>query len=280
MIPFSPSLRLLLSVAFLTPTLAMAQPAYAGPDVMVCGDEYDMQANTPAPPGNGVWTLISGCGFLMDDTDPNTHLYGLCPGSSTWRWSTVDAGGVQSSSVVEVISFDPNVPPANAGPDVTIALPNNSVPLQGSPDPNPPMLCTWTIVSGSGIIANPYDPNTMATGLTVGDNVFRWTCDNGPCGTTSDEVNIQLMLVSGIGTTGTEISKLFHYEPSTQQLVITDGAPITDMMIVDALGRSMTQLPSSAGTGTWDLSAWPMGLYLLRATVGGSSHVYRFVVEQ
>ncbi|MGB3524576.1 MAG: T9SS type A sorting domain-containing protein [Flavobacteriales bacterium] len=274
-----PVLSLFITAVFF-PTLAMAQPAYAGPDVMVCGDEYDMQANTPAPPGSGVWTLISGCGFLMDDTDPNTHLYGLCPGSSVWRWSTVDAGGVQTSSVVEVISFDPNVPPANAGPDVTITLPNNYVQLQGSPEPNPPMLCSWSIVSGTGTIANPSDPNTMVHDLGVGFNVFRWSCENGPCGTTLDEVNVQLMLVSGIGSTGAEISKLFHYEPSTQQLVITKGAPITDMMIVDALGRSMTQLPSSAGAGTWDLSAWPTGMYLLRATVGGSSQVYRFVVER
>lgn len=274
-----PVLSLFITAA-LVPGFAMAQPADAGWDVMVCGDQYDMIANTPAPPGSGVWTLISGWGFLMDDTDPNTHVYGLVPGSSFWRWSTVDGAGVQTSDVVEVVSFDPNVPPANAGPDATITLPNNSVQLQGSPAPNPPMLCTWTVVAGMATIVNPSDPNTIVSGLGVGINVFRWTCDNGPCGTTSDEVNIQLMLVSGIGTTGAEISKLFHYEPSTQQLMITDGAPITNMMIVDALGRSMPQLPANAGAGTWDLSAWPIGMYLLRATVDGSTQVYRFVVER
>ena len=56
---FSP-LRSLIALALFAPTLAMAQPADAGPDVLVCGDQYDMLGNTPAPPGVGLWNLISG----------------------------------------------------------------------------------------------------------------------------------------------------------------------------------------------------------------------------
>lgn len=267
-------------VAILAPFLAMAQPADAGPDVMVCGDQYDMLANTPAPPGSGVWTLISGCGFLMNNTDPNTHMYGLCPGSSVWRWSTVDASGTQTSDIVEVISFDANALPADAGQDVTVIGLPNMVQLNASPDPIPPMTCYWTIVSGTGNITDPSVSNPYATDLAIGTSVFRWTCDNGPCGTTYDHVSIQFMMVTGIGTTIQDAAQLFRYDPRAQQLVIDGTKTIDGLMITDALGRSMPLSLGGSNTRTWNVAEYPSGLYVLRAQMDGRPHVYRFVVER
>lgn len=49
---------------------------------------------------------------------------------------------------------------------------------------------------------------------------------------------------------------------------------------MDAKGRTMPKTPVGPGVGTWHLSVWPTGMYLLRAAVGGSSQVYRFAVER
>jgi large repetitive protein len=49
---------------------------------------------------------------------------------------------------------------------------------------------TWTVVSGSGIFADPNDPSTTVTGLSNGPNVFAWTIDNAPCAPSVDEVII------------------------------------------------------------------------------------------
>jgi hypothetical protein len=50
----------------------------------------------------------------------------------------------------------------------------------------------WVLVSGEGFIQDPDDPETQVTNLAVGENVFRWTIENGACGsqTTNDLVSI------------------------------------------------------------------------------------------
>jgi hypothetical protein len=54
-----------------------------------------------------------------------------------------------------------------------------------------PATGTWALQSGAGTIVTPGSPNTLITGLGIGDNVFRWTVDKGPCGpATFDEVLI------------------------------------------------------------------------------------------
>ena len=258
--------------------MVLAQPADAGPDVLLGGTEYNMLASAPTPSGTGVWTLVSGCGSLVNNTDPGTHVTGLCIGTNVWLWSTIDSLGTPSTDIMEITAFNDTLPPADAGPDATVLLPYTMSQLQGSPAA-PPMICTWTAVSTNASIFDPHNPNSTVNDLNLGSNVFQWTCENGPCGTTTDLVNLELVLVTRIGSTVAELSKLFHYEPNSHHLMTTNGAPVKDMLIVDALGRSMPQVPNSTSSGSWDLSAWPTGMYLLRATVDGGSQVYRFVVE-
>ena len=55
-----------------------------------------------------------------------------------------------------------------------------------------PAVGTWTLVSGSGFFTDANDPAAVVNGLTVGENVFAWTVDNGPCiqSPSSDTVSI------------------------------------------------------------------------------------------
>ena len=40
----------------------------------------------------------------------------------------------------------------------------------------------WTVISGTGILADPFDRNTAVTNLSPGANQFRWRISNGPAG--------------------------------------------------------------------------------------------------
>ena len=50
----------------------------------------------------------------------------------------------------------------------------------------------WTLVSGTGLINNSNDPNTIVTGLSIGDNIFQWSLIND-CGSMDDLVTITVL---------------------------------------------------------------------------------------
>src|SRR5690606_26049867 len=60
--------------------------------------------------------------------------------------------------------------------------------------PTIPATGLWTRIQGAGTITNASNPTTTVTGLGVGENIFVWTVDNGPCanGITTDTVSIFL----------------------------------------------------------------------------------------
>ena len=69
--------------------------------------------------------------------------------------------------------------------------PDFSTNLEGN-SPQFPAGGTWTLFEGAGTIESPNNPNTLVTDLEVGENIFVWTVDNGPCanGITTDTVSI------------------------------------------------------------------------------------------
>jgi hypothetical protein len=52
-----------------------------------------------------------------------------------------------------------------------------------------PTVGTW---SGPGTITSPNSATTTVTGLPIGTHNFTWTVNNGPCGSTSDVVQIRI----------------------------------------------------------------------------------------
>src|SRR5690606_5228558 len=79
------------------------------------------------------------------------------------------------------------VPAADAGNDQVICG-TGTVTLSASTAPAP-ATGQWTLVSGTGTIVNPNSPTTTVTGVLVGVSVFQWTVNNGPCGSTTDQVS-------------------------------------------------------------------------------------------
>ncbi|MFT3884137.1 MAG: gliding motility-associated C-terminal domain-containing protein [Flavobacteriales bacterium] len=169
--------------------------ANAGPDRSFCTPDVNttMAGSVPTFPATGTWTRISGTGTITDPSDPATTITGMGVGENIFRW-TVSNGPCESGTSFDEVSlfvFDANNATANAGPDQELCAPASGTTLAGSAVTFP-ATGTWTLVSGTGMIANANDPHTAITGLTIGENVFRWTVDNGPCesGISFDEVSI------------------------------------------------------------------------------------------
>jgi gliding motility-associated-like protein len=169
--------------------------ANAGPDQELCTPNVTttLAGSVPIFPAAGSWTLVQGAGVITDPADPNTTVTGLAVGENIFVWTVSNgpcAGGLTFDQV-SILVFDENTLGANAGPDQELCAPASTTTLTGSAYAFP-ATGTWTLVSGTGVIADPTDPNTSVSGLTVGENIFQWTVNSGPCanGTTTDLVSI------------------------------------------------------------------------------------------
>lgn len=168
--------------------------ADAGADQNVCLNSFtfiNLSASTPIVPATGQWTVVNGSGTFANATSPATTVTGLSVGVNTFRW-TINNGpcGTLTDEVI-IRVYNPNSPAANAGADQTICLPNNSATLAGN-SPIAPATGQWTLISGTGSFANATLPNTSVSGLSTGQNTFRWTLNNGPCAgaVTTDDIVI------------------------------------------------------------------------------------------
>jgi hypothetical protein len=106
-------------------------------------------------------------------------------------------------SAIEILSTSTaNQPPvANAGNDITITLPTNTVTLNGSGTDADGTVTgyAWTKISGSGTITSPSSASTTVTGLTQGTSLFQLVVtDNQGAQSKADTV---VVTVNPVGTT-------------------------------------------------------------------------------
>ncbi|MBL7941554.1 MAG: hypothetical protein JNM00_02250, partial [Flavobacteriales bacterium] len=169
--------------------------ANAGPDQEICSTTTSvlMAANAALFPATGQWIVVSGTGTFANASSPTTSVTGMSVGCNVYQWSINNGpcGGI-TTDAVSVCVYDVTAPDANAGPDIDQCVPNFATAMDGN-TPVFPATGSWTLISGSGTIVNPSDPNTTITGLGLGPNVFQWTVDNGACNEiTSDQVTVTI----------------------------------------------------------------------------------------
>lgn len=113
------------------------------------------------------------------------NFLGACPAASC---PASGNGQVESYAMI----INPTATPvASAGPDQTITC-TSSATLDASA--SVPGDGFWSLVSGTGTITDPSDPNSTVTGMSNGTSVFQWTAE-GTCATDEDIVSID---VSGL----------------------------------------------------------------------------------
>lgn len=158
--------------------------ANAGPNQTICANTATLAANSPSQ-GTGVWSVVSGSGQFADPTNPNTTVSGLTIGANTFRWTISNTPCPSSTSDV-TITTSGNATTASTGPAQVICADasnlSGNTPAQGTG--------LWTLISGSGTIAEPTNPTSAVSGLGVGINVFRWTISSGACPSTSADLTL------------------------------------------------------------------------------------------
>ncbi len=226
-----------ISVSTNTPTTPNA-----GEDVIICsGSSYVLQGNPIESSETGVWTVVpsTGISFLNGDiNNPNATISGFDNNTNyTFTWTVTGCDGVTSlADDIEITTSNTAGPAqADAGPD-QLCLGANSATLSGN-DPGS-ATGTWSIISGSGSIADENDRNTAVTSLGIGTNILRWELSDGSgCDPTFDEVTIS---VSGSATAATITAV-------TDQCLIAGGT-------IDLIGNT----PTSGETVQWTQLTGPV----------------------
>ncbi|MGB1032778.1 MAG: hypothetical protein ACPGWM_09185, partial [Flavobacteriales bacterium] len=172
-----------------------AQPnANAGDDQFLCSDlpETLLDGSSVTFPGTGQWILESGTATIVEPNNPNSPVTGVGLGVNTFRW-TVDNGECDPATSTDLMTITVNegaVTIANAGDDNSVCSTTGSVTLDANLAVFPAE-GEWTVIAGSGIFDDENVNNTNVSGLSVGENIFRWTLNNGACsGFTNDDVSI------------------------------------------------------------------------------------------
>ena len=158
--------------------------ASAGPNQAFCGTTATMAGNTPIV-GTGVWSLVSGSGNITTPTSPTSGVTALGTGANVFQWTISNPPCASSTSQVTLTAMAATTV-SNAGPMQAIC--GNTCTMAA----NAASVGTgqWTLISGSGLIANTNSPTTAITGLGVGANVFQWTITHPPCMASSSQVVI------------------------------------------------------------------------------------------
>jgi hypothetical protein len=184
--------------------------AIAGADQTICGNATYLQANKPSY-GTGTWTLVSGAANFENNTQNNTKVTNLNPGSNTLRW-TIENSGCTSDDDVVVYNDLPYE--ADAGEDIDVCGPEASLyandPVSG--------IGQWSVISGTATFNNSSRYDAIVSGLGFGANTLRWTITYDQC-TTTDEIiitNNKIQVNAGVDQIVDESSTLLAASnPST-----------------------------------------------------------------
>lgn len=152
----------------------------AGPDQTLCSDRASLTGTKPNY-GTGQWSVVAGSGTFVDPYKWDTEVFNMGKGTNRYKWTVYEY--MVTSDEVTIINNSPSS--ANAGIDQRLCVTNATLAA------NNPMIGTgvWSVVGGSGTVANTALFNSAVSNLGSGANTFRWTVTNGGC-SSYDEVNI------------------------------------------------------------------------------------------
>lgn len=147
------------------------------------------------------WFQTSGpsASSISSPNSANTTVGSLVAGTYIFRLTVKDDTGASAvDDVVVIVKPAMNVAPtANAGVDLSIMLPQNSVTLSGSGSDSDGLISSysWTQLTGpsQSSIASPGSASTTAGSLLQGTYTFRLTVKDNAGATASDDVVVSVM---------------------------------------------------------------------------------------
>ncbi|MCF6240558.1 MAG: PKD domain-containing protein [Bacteroidales bacterium] len=147
---------------------------YAGINRTLCTDTHVMEADDPGT-GTGTWTILSGTGIFLSNTQYNATVSSLGLGENIFRWTITRNG----CSVYDDVKLTNSMVSATAN-NQFLCVDNTIL------DGNDPSLINsqglWSVVAPAGAnIITPTLFNSAVTNLTSGKNYLKWTVYNQDC---------------------------------------------------------------------------------------------------
>jgi len=157
--------------------------SWAGTDFIACSSEVQLAANLPLT-GTGEWSVKEGNAIISDKGNPTAYAFNLSEGENIFQWNITNECNTFSSRITITVPF--NVTQANAGSNQEVCI--NEIAMNA----NVAVIGTgeWSIISGSGQIQDPGNPESLITGLNEGQNLFVWTIKGQECRISSDTVSV------------------------------------------------------------------------------------------
>jgi gliding motility-associated-like protein len=181
---------------------ALPSASGAGADLEICASTPFANLNAIVPvTGNGVWSLVSGSGFISSPFSATSSVNGLSPGNNIFSWTVTNGVCPSSGDSVNVVA---DLPPSlsAAGADQVVCISAGAVPLSA----NFPVTGTgaWSLVSGSGTFSDSSSATASLALLSAGTSVVRWTISNGVCPVSTDTVMIRIDALPDVANAGAD----------------------------------------------------------------------------
>jgi hypothetical protein len=240
------------------------------------------------------WVQVSGNGgvTIQGSSQVQPAIYGLTPGTYVFQLTVTDNVGSTGVATVTITVDAASVqaPLANAGADTTIALPANSVMLDGSGSTDPTgeaLTYQWSQVSGPGTatLGSSGDVTTTASQLQAGLYVFQLKVTNTSGLSNTATVQVRVLNNQRVADSG-NAQVMVYPNPVASTITVKFNDPGTSgqilIRIIDMKGTQvMTQEAEISGARliNFNISGLAKGVYALHVIVG-SKQSYQLIVKQ
>jgi gliding motility-associated-like protein len=146
----------------------------AGVDRQICGFFAEMEAETSSSE-QGVWFYDESLSTMVNSEDPLSSLEVYQEGAIDFVWQVSNGPCKVSDSVTYTFIWQPE---SDAGDDIVICSGDTAYLQANIPDAG---VSTWSLISGEGVILQPFFQNSEFIPEEEGNYYLRWTVVNASC---------------------------------------------------------------------------------------------------
>jgi hypothetical protein len=228
---------------------------------------------------SNLWSELSGPGtaILSSASQLSTPVTSLQQGVYLFKLTATDSLGLAASATIQVTVLPAPVPPAvNAGNNLSITLPVNSVGLVGSAIPGSSRILStiWTQSSGPGPanIASASQLSSLVTNLIQGIYVFKLTALDSAGFTSSSTVSITVQPAPIPPGVNAGLNQSINYPQNVVQL---NGTVTAGSSKIASIGWTQTNGPPGAlilfpGSQSTEVSNLVPGTYIFQLSATDS----------
>ena len=234
-------------------TAISVAPANAGADQTLCGNQIVLSATSPAAPSFGYWQAPGLPVTFVDSTLSNTTVSGLSLGLDTLLWITVNAGCVDSDTVV----FNRELPPVAGFTYTQFGFDASFVNLSSNE-----LQWNWQFGDGQGSTLSQPHHTWQRAGTYVVTLIVSNAC--------ASDTLIDTLIIGGVLTDPLISEAKWEIFPNPAQDKVevrlqVEQSENYSIKIYDALGRLVLDTPAElvAQEKSWQLNIgeWTKGAY-------------------